>query len=128
MEKQVTSWDDSIKDYINWSNASPQPDSTASLQKHGLYSEYTMYLSLCKKSHIAERSGKELSMAIQQAWVTVNRSALNNVGLGLFAARIFETGEVLTIYQPKNTMDDIILSYLGLMKCLHTIWVKISSI
>ena len=48
MDKQVPSWDDSIDDYIDWSNASPQPDPTASLQKQGLYSEYTMSLSLCK--------------------------------------------------------------------------------
>ena len=50
MGKQVLSWDDSIDDYIDWSNASPQPDLTASLQKQGLYSEYTMSLSLCEKS------------------------------------------------------------------------------
>ena len=31
MDKQVPSWDDSIDDYIHWSNASPQLDPTASM-------------------------------------------------------------------------------------------------
>ena len=76
MEKQVPSWDDSIDDYIDWSNASPQPDPTASLQKQGLYSEYTMSLSLCKKSILAERTGREVSTAVKTPWVTVKKNAL----------------------------------------------------
>ena len=71
MENKKPSWDDSIDDYIDWSNASPQPDPTASLQKQGLYSEYTMSLSLCKKSHLAERTGREVSTAVKTPWVTV---------------------------------------------------------
>ena len=97
MDKQVPSWDDSIDDYIDWSNASPQPDPTASLQKQGLYSEYTMSLSLCKKSHLAERTGKDVSTAVKTPWVTVKKSALENAGLGLFAARRFAKNEVVTI-------------------------------
>lgn len=106
MEKQVPSWDDSIDDYIDWSNASPQPDPTASLQKQGLYSEYTMSLSLCKKSHLAERTGREVSTAVKTPWVTVKKSALENAGLGLFAARRFEKDEVVTIYHAKQPIDD----------------------
>ena len=108
MEKQVPSWDDSIDDYIDWSNASPQPDPTASLQKQGLYSEYTMSLSLCKKSHLAERTGREVSTAVKTPWVTVKKSALENAGLGLFAARRFEKNEVVTIYHaPKKSKQPI---------------------
>ena len=108
MEQQVPSWDDSIDDYIDWSNASPQPDPTASLQKQGLYSEYTMSLSLCKKSHLAERTGREVSTAVKTPWVTVKKSALENAGLGLFAARRFEKNEVVTIYHaPKKSKQPI---------------------
>ena len=108
MENKVPSWDDSIDDYIDWSNASPQPDPTASLQKQGLYSEYTMSLSLCKKSNLAERTGREVSTAIQSPWVTVKKSALENAGLGLFAARRFEKNEVVTIYHaPKKSKQPI---------------------
>ena len=104
MGKKVPSWDDSIDDYIDWSNASPQPDPTASLQKQGLYSEYTMSPSLCKKSHLAERTGKDVSTVVKTPWVTVKKSALENAGLGLFAARRFEKDEVVTIYHaPKKS-------------------------
>ena len=51
-----------------------------------------------KKAHLAERTGREVSMVIQSPWLTVKESALNNAGLGLFAARRFEKGEVVTIY------------------------------
>ena len=64
------------------------------LQKQGLYSEYTMSLSLCKKSHLAERTGKDVSTAVKTPWVTVKESALENAGLGLFTERRFEKGEV----------------------------------
>ena len=108
MEQQVPSWDDSIDDYIDWSNASPQPDPTASLQKQGLYSEYTMSLSLCKKSHLAERTGKDVSTAVKTPWVTVKKSALENAGLGLFSERRFEKDEVITIYNaPKKSKQPI---------------------
>ena len=108
MENKKPSWDDSIDDYIDWSNASPQPDPTASLQKQGLYSEYTMSLSLCKKSHLAERTGREVSTAVKTPWVTVKKSALENAGLGLFAARRFEKNEVVTIYHaPKKSKQPI---------------------
>ena len=108
MENRVPSWDDSIDDYIDWSNASPQPDPTASLQKQGLYSEYTMSLSLCKKSHLAERTGRGVSTAVKTPWVTVKKSALENAGLGLFAARRFEKNEVVTIYHaPKKSKQPI---------------------
>ena len=108
MERQEPSWDDSIDDYIDWSNASPQPDPTASLQKQDLYSEYTISLPLCKKSYIIERTGKEVSTPIQQPWVTVKKSALNNTGLGLSAARRFIKSEVVTIYHaPKKSKQPI---------------------
>ena len=80
MEQRVPSWDDSIDDYIDWSNASPQPDPTAILQKQGLYSEYTMSLSLCKKSNLVERTGREVSTAVKTPWVTVKKSALAGLG------------------------------------------------
>ena len=112
MDKQVPSWDDSIDDYIDWSNASPQPDPTASLQKQGLYSEYTMSLSLCKKSHLAERTGKDVSTAVKTPWVTVKKSALENAGLGLFAARRFVKDEIVTIYYaPKKSKEPIYDKY-----------------
>ena len=118
MDKQVPSWDDSIDDYIDWSNASPQPDATASLQKQGPYSEYTMSLSLCKKSHLAERTGKDVSTAVKSPWVTVKKSALENAGLGLFAARRFVKDEIVTIYYaPKKskepTYDKYAMKYHG---------------
>ena len=57
-----------------------------------------MSLSLCKKSHLAERTGKDVSTAVKTPWVTVKKSALENAGLGLFAARRFAEGEIVTIY------------------------------
>ena len=69
-----------------------------------------MSLSLCKKSHLAERTGREVSTAVKTPWVTVKKSALENAGLGLFAARRFENGEVVTIYhalkKSKQPIDD----------------------
>ena len=100
-----------------------------------------MSLSLCKKSHLAERTGKEVLTVIQTPWPTVNKSALENAGLESFTARRFEKSEVVTIYHaPKKSKQPIdgayVMKYhgwyhtvpvIGIMKCLHTIWMHISS-
>ena len=94
--------------------------------KSKAYIQSTQCLSLRKKSHLAERTGKDVSTAVKTLWVTVKKSALENAGLGLFAARRFEKNEVVTIYhapkKSKQPIDDAYAMKYG--KWYHTVPVR----
>ena len=66
MDKTTPSWDESMNEYHHWSNEGQQLDLSQCLQFQGPYSGHTLSLSLCKKSVLQERTGKEESITIKQ--------------------------------------------------------------
>ena len=103
METDNPTWPaEKINEYINWKNENKQKDPTAPLQLQGPYSGYTLSLSFCKTSVLAERIGQEILPTIRKAWVTVAPSGIKNAGLGLFAATRFYENNIVTIYFTPN--------------------------
>ena len=77
MGKYKATWPAKIMtDFIKWDNGNPQQDPTEGLQLQGPYTGYTLSLTLCKKSVLEGRIGREISHAIRKAWVTVGKSGI----------------------------------------------------
>ena len=94
MGKAQPLWDKRVDEYLHWSNEGPQLDPCQCLQKKGPYSGYTLSLSLCKRTVLATKTGKEVSNRFCTPWVTVKESSYKDAGLGLFAAKPFKRNEV----------------------------------
>ena len=55
MEDDFPSWDEELDEHLLWSNNNPQLKGSEGLQKEGVYKNYMLSLSLCKRSLLQNR-------------------------------------------------------------------------
>ena len=92
---------------MKWENINPQVDTTEALQQSGTYLGYTLFLSLCKNSHLATRIGREILPSSCRAHISVRQSGFKDWGLGLFSATRFTENDIVTIYFAPITTKEI---------------------
>ena len=101
MEKPTPNWSRGAKEvlpHIMWTYNSGDVDASEDRKEEGKYENILPSLSLCDKQLIKERIGYPITARTLQPWLVVKESGIKGAGLGLFAAKRFLPGEIITIY------------------------------
>lgn len=100
-------WNIGAKDilpHIMWKYTSGDVDASKDWQEKGKYESSILYLSLCNKDVIKKHVGFPITTGSLHPWLEVKESSIKGAGMGLFAARRFEPGDIITVYfAPKKS-------------------------
>ena len=81
-----------------WTYNSGDVDASEDRKEEGKYENILLSLSLCNKQLIKERIGYPITAKTLHPWLVVKESGIEGAGLGLFAAKRFYPGDIITIY------------------------------
>ena len=94
-------WDIGAKDilpHIMWKYTSGDVNASKDWKEKGKYESSILYLSLCNKDVIKKHVGFPITTGSLHPWLEVKESSIKGAGMGLFAARRFEPGDIITVY------------------------------
>ena len=101
MEKAKPNWSrgtTEIIPHIMWKYTNSDVDASKDWKKEGKYENSLLHLSLCNKKVIKEKVGYPITPGTLHPWLEVKESGIEGAGLGLFAAKRFKPGEIITVY------------------------------
>ena len=98
-------WNIGVKDilpHIMWKYTSGDVNASKDWKKKGKYESSILYLSLCNKDEIKKHVGFPITTGSLHPWLEVKESSIKGAGMGLFAAKRFKMGDIITIYFAPN--------------------------
>ena len=92
--------------HLHWWNGNPEVDAGENRKTKGDYTNHVLSLCLCTTDEINERVGYPISRRTLKPWLEVKESGFNGGGLGLFAMKRFEKGDIIAIhFAPEKSRD-----------------------
>ena len=101
MEKPRPNWSRGVKEllpHIMWKYDSGDVDSSEDRKEEEKYENILLSLCLCHKKLIKEKARYPFTTKTLHPWFVVKKSGIKGAGLGLFAAKRFLPGKIITIY------------------------------
>ena len=87
-----------ILPHIMWKYTYGDVNASKDWKKKGKYESSILYLSLCNKDEIKKHVGFPITASSLHPRLEVKESSIEGAGMGLFAARRFEKGDIVTVY------------------------------
>ena len=106
-------WNIGAKDilpHIMWKYTSGDVNASKDWKEKGKYESSILYLSLCNKDVIKKHVGFPITTGLLHPCLEVKESGIGGVGMGLFAAKRFNPGGIITIYFASKKINNVPVS------------------